>query len=163
MIWLVMQMWVLLALGFLVGLLLGLWIGHRPPRKVDVEADKELANLRARIEECDAEKTRLRAKLLEFETERAGSAPEQPIGETGPHYYDSPTDGPPDDLKIIKGIGPQLEKMLNEMGIYYFHQIAAWTDGQAATIDDRLRFKGRILRDNWRGQASAHASRRMRS
>ena len=35
--------------------------------------------------------------------------------------------GGPDDLKLIKGVGPKLETLLHEMGFYHFDQIAGWT------------------------------------
>ena len=40
--------------------------------------------------------------------------------------YKKPTDGKPDDLKLISGVGPKLEKMLHKTGVYYFRQIANW-------------------------------------
>lgn len=58
-----------------------------------------------------------------------------------------------DDLKSISGVGPKLEKLLNDMGIYRFSQIAAWTPGNIAWVDERLKFKGRVTRDDWVGQA----------
>ena len=62
-----------------------------------------------------------------------------------------------DDLKMISGIGPKLEQVLNGMGIWTYSQIAAWTTEQAASVDDRLGFAGRIGRDDWIGQAKALA------
>ena len=60
-----------------------------------------------------------------------------------------------DDLAKIKGVGPKLIAMLGDMGISRFDQIAAWSDEDVQLIDERLgRFKGRITRDDWRGQAS---------
>jgi NADH-quinone oxidoreductase subunit E len=61
--------------------------------------------------------------------------------------------GKPDDLKKIKGVGPKLEGTLNGLGIYHFDQIAAWTESEVAWVDERLKFKGRIERDGWIGQA----------
>lgn len=59
-----------------------------------------------------------------------------------------------DDLKAIKGVGPSLEKALNDMGIWHYQQIADWTDAEIAWVDDNLlRFKGRVSRDNWKQQA----------
>ncbi|MDI7864360.1 5' DNA nuclease [Rhizobiaceae bacterium n13] len=58
-----------------------------------------------------------------------------------------------DDLKAISGIGPKLEKVLNEMGIRRFADIAGWSDEDVRRIDDELGFGGRILRDDWVGQA----------
>lgn len=39
-------------------------------------------------------------------------------------YTDGPSDGKPDDLKKIKGIGPVFEAELNDKGVYYYRQIA---------------------------------------
>ncbi len=59
-----------------------------------------------------------------------------------------------DDLKQIKGVGPKLEKMLNDMGFYHFDQIAKWSAGDIAWADENLvGFKGRVSRDDWAGQA----------
>jgi NADH-quinone oxidoreductase subunit E len=63
----------------------------------------------------------------------------------------------PDDLKMISGIGPKLEKTLNELGIHTFAQIAAWTKAEREWVDGYLKFKGRIERDDWVGQAKALA------
>lgn len=82
-------------------------------------------------------------------------AVEAPAGETAerkPMLYDTPPDKA-DNLKEIKGIGPGLEKTLNEMGIYRFEQIAAWGEEEIAWVDARLKFKGRIVRDRWVEQA----------
>lgn len=63
----------------------------------------------------------------------------------------------PDDLKLISGIGPKLEQVLNGLGIWTFAQIAAWQPEEAAWVDDYLQFSGRIGRDNWISQAGALA------
>ena len=55
-----------------------------------------------------------------------------------------------DDLKLIKGIGPRLESMLNDLGIYQFSQIAAWKKADIEKISAKLaHFKNRIKRDEW--------------
>jgi predicted flap endonuclease-1-like 5' DNA nuclease len=55
-----------------------------------------------------------------------------------------------DDLTRIKGIGPKLVRMLGELGIHRYEQIAAWSDEDIARIDPQLGpFQGRIERDNW--------------
>lgn len=61
----------------------------------------------------------------------------------------------PDDLKLISGIGPKLEQVLNGMGIWTFGQIAKWAPEEIAYVDDYLQFKGRIERDDWLKQAAA--------
>ncbi|PWE33202.1 50S ribosomal protein L21 [Maritimibacter sp. 55A14] len=64
-------------------------------------------------------------------------------------------DGTPDDLKKISGLGPKLESLLNENGVFHFDQIAAWNADEVAYMDDKLSFRGRIERDNWIEQAKA--------
>lgn len=59
----------------------------------------------------------------------------------------------PDDLKLLKGVGPVLEKKLNAEGITNFTQIAAWKKADIAGFDAKLNFRGRIERDGWVAQA----------
>jgi len=60
----------------------------------------------------------------------------------------------PDDLRQLKGVGPKLVTLLNELGVKRFDQIAAWGPAEIDTIDAQLgTFKGRITRDNWVEQA----------
>ncbi len=58
-----------------------------------------------------------------------------------------------DDLKKITGIGPALEKKLNQLGISCYDQIAAFTPGDIDRIGSILKCKSRMTRDNWVGQA----------
>ncbi len=67
-------------------------------------------------------------------------------------------DGKADDLKKISGVGPKLEGLLNQNGVFHFDQIAAWTPAEIAYMDDQLSFKGRIERDGWIDQAKQFAS-----
>ena len=67
--------------------------------------------------------------------------------------------GGADDLKKIKGIGPKLEKLCNELGFYHFDQIAGWSADEVAWVNANLAgFKGRVSRDNWVEQAKLLAS-----
>jgi NADH-quinone oxidoreductase subunit E len=61
--------------------------------------------------------------------------------------------GKADNLQRISGIGPKNEGILNNLGIYHFDQIAAWTPEQITWVDDHLRFNGRIQREEWIRQA----------
>lgn len=67
----------------------------------------------------------------------------------------APETGGVDDLKKLKGIGPQNEQRLNALGIYHFRQIAAWTEEEAQWVGSYLAFPGRIEREDWIGQAKA--------
>jgi small subunit ribosomal protein S2 len=61
--------------------------------------------------------------------------------------------GAPDDLTKLHGVGPQLEKKLNDAGVYHFWQIAAMQPDDAAKLDTDLKLNGRATRDGWIEQA----------
>jgi predicted flap endonuclease-1-like 5' DNA nuclease len=86
------------------------------------------------------------AKVLSFETAaKAKSSRPVQVGSK------------PEDLKVISGIGPKLETLLNKIGIFTLAQIAAWSADDAAKVDSDLQLNGRVLRDDWRGQAKQMA------
>jgi predicted flap endonuclease-1-like 5' DNA nuclease/type II secretory pathway pseudopilin PulG len=59
-----------------------------------------------------------------------------------------------DDLQMIKGVGPAIEKTLNEMGISRFDQIAQMSEYDIDRVAHRLKgFRSRIYREDWIGQA----------
>ena len=59
-----------------------------------------------------------------------------------------------DNLKLIWGVGPKLESMLNEMGVYRFAQMAEWSEMNLRWVDQNLdTFRGRAARDRWVNQA----------
>lgn len=58
-----------------------------------------------------------------------------------------------DDVKLIGGVGPALEKKLAALGITSLKQIAEFTAEDITRVDEELSFKGRIEREDWIGQA----------
>ncbi|MCP8882312.1 NADH-quinone oxidoreductase subunit NuoE [Devosia sp. XJ19-1] len=66
-------------------------------------------------------------------------------------------EGPSDDLKLISGVGPVIERKLNALGITRYDQIAKFKKADIARVDAVLNFKGRIERDDWLKQAKALA------
>lgn len=59
-----------------------------------------------------------------------------------------------DDLKLISGVGPFIEKKLNKLGIYTFNQISQFTGDDVQKVTDAIQFfPGRIQRDDWMSQA----------
>ncbi|MBW0002444.1 MAG: 30S ribosomal protein S2 [Hyphomicrobiales bacterium] len=96
----------------------------------------------------------------------AGEA-EAPVGEVLP---EKPTEGEvqekvferlvgprgaPDDLKHLHGLGPEIEKKMNDAGIFHFWQIAAMSAEDATTLDHELKLSGRIEREHWIEQAKS--------
>lgn len=67
---------------------------------------------------------------------------------------DSSRDVEEDDLKRISGIGPKLEQLLHDNGVFNFGQIAEWQEADIEAMDQLLpAFRGRARRDDWVGQA----------
>lgn len=85
--------------------------------------------------------------------------PAPTVPESKPQLLTAARDGKGDDLELIWGVGPKLAKMLNEMGVWHFDQVAAWTPAELAWVDARLTgFKGRAVRDDWISQAKKLAT-----
>jgi NADH-quinone oxidoreductase subunit E len=83
-----------------------------------------------------------------------GVTPRRPVGRAAPR------EGGPDDLKLIKGVGPVLEAALHRAGVFHFDQIAAWTPEDVAWFEENLEdFKGRVVREGWVEQARELAER----
>lgn len=70
-----------------------------------------------------------------------------------PEGLSAPRGGTKDNLKLLNGVGPKIESILNELGIYHFDQIGSWKRASINWVDDYLSFKGRIDRDKWVAQA----------
>ncbi|MDY8109563.1 hypothetical protein U0C82_10480 [Fulvimarina sp. 2208YS6-2-32] len=59
-----------------------------------------------------------------------------------------------DPLTDIDGIGPSIERLLHELGVFHFDQIAGWTGPQVAWIENALACEsGRIEKEGWVGSA----------
>jgi predicted flap endonuclease-1-like 5' DNA nuclease len=64
-------------------------------------------------------------------------------------------EGPPDDLQMMKGVGPRMIQKLNENGFTRFAQLARLSSEEAEALEDKLGpFKGRLARDRVVEQAS---------
>ncbi|MEM1134291.1 MAG: hypothetical protein AAGI07_00530 [Bacteroidota bacterium] len=69
--------------------------------------------------------------------------------------------GEKDDLKIINGIGPAIEKKLNGLGIMTIKQISMFDKGMIAKVVEAIEyFPDRIKRDDWVGQAKKMSKRK---
>jgi predicted flap endonuclease-1-like 5' DNA nuclease len=77
---------------------------------------------------------------------------------TKPMLLTEPKDGRKDNLQLIKGVGKVLEKVLNDMGVFHFDQIANWTEDEIKWVYKSIAFPGRIKRENWVEQAKLLAS-----
>jgi NADH-quinone oxidoreductase subunit E len=82
-------------------------------------------------------------------------APAPPVSEPAT-VAAAPVVETPDDLKLINGIGPTLEKKLHACGVAGFRDLALLSDADIQRIEAVIRFAGRIRREDWIGQAKAH-------
>lgn len=99
-----------------------------------------------------------KAATPKAKTPAKAAAVPAPAKEKKPRTMSAPRKAGADDLKLISGVGPKLEGVLNGLGFYHFDQIAKWTEAEVAWVDSRLKFKGRIERDNWMDQANTLAA-----
>ena len=61
--------------------------------------------------------------------------------------------GAPDDLTKLGGLGPELEKKLNDAGIFHFWQFGAMNADAEQKLDADLKLHGRIAREGWVAKA----------
>jgi predicted flap endonuclease-1-like 5' DNA nuclease len=79
-----------------------------------------------------------------------GWRPEREIGDKPKDILTAARGGKADDLKLIWGVGPKLEAILNKAGFFHFDQIGNWTDREIEWVDTQLGdFAGRAVRDKW--------------
>jgi len=57
--------------------------------------------------------------------------------------------GEPNNLQLINGITPELERKLNKIGLIKFEQIANLSDDEIARLDEELKLNGAIENDDW--------------
>jgi predicted flap endonuclease-1-like 5' DNA nuclease len=103
--------------------------------------EAERRRLEGELAQARAETARYRALIVDIEN----NAPSPLMGP-----------GAPDDLKLIVGVGPVLERMLHQLGVTTFRQVAYWSERDIDEFDAKLHeFPGRIRRDGWVTQARA--------
>ena len=148
--------WQHISMAVVAGML-GFIIGYVGRQSTARQLEGELTTLDRELADCQSGKpalssdpkiaalNRIRARTDELNFERIGLA----------------TAAEADDLKEIVGIGPFLEEKLHAIGVYTFRQIANFTPEDVEKITDIIEFfPGRIMRDNWVGQAAELARRR---
>ncbi len=119
----------------------GLIVPHSPRNAPNVEKPAKSAG-------------KVVAMLNAGDIDPAGNFDDAKVTKVEPLYLAKP-DGKADDLKKIKGIGATLERLLNDLGLWHYRQIAALTPGEIAWVNSKIDFKGRVQRDQWVSQARA--------
>lgn len=135
------------------GMFTGMSWGDAVP--VPVDASHDAAMPKAAEAQATAASVASTAAAPTVASSTAASAAAEAVdGGSRPAPLAAARGGVADDLKKIEGIGPALEKLCNEMGIFHFDQIAGWGANEIAWMDSNLKgFKGRVTRDKWVRQA----------
>ena len=122
--------------------------GAKPTKTAAVKAPKKVkAEAAPEVQAEAAPKKEPKAKAAEIKAAETAAAP----------LFKAPK-GEPDDLTVIKGIGPVAAKDLNEQGIITFAQLAKLTDKDVAKIDEHMPFSADQIKD-WREQAKELAAK----
>ena len=132
---------VAVAAAFAVGFAIGRSLRRTEVAPLPAPSGTEEARLADELAQTRAQVVRYRNLIVDIEN----NAP-------------SPLMGPdaPDDLKLIVGVGPVLERMLHQLGVTSFKEVAYWTESDIDALDAKLHeFPGRIRRDGWVTQARA--------
>jgi predicted flap endonuclease-1-like 5' DNA nuclease len=69
----------------------------------------------------------------------------------------APPRGQGDDIQRMAGVGAVTANRLNQLGIWTFRQIAAWSPENERWVDSYLASPGRVAREQWREQAATLA------
>jgi NADH-quinone oxidoreductase subunit E len=156
MLWLIWEMWIVLALFFVGGVIAG-WIVRGRSDVADAPVAKQLGFATRMDAQRQAEPKPEPAPepMASPEPAPAGDTGAQP--DPGRETAAAPAVGAGDELTAIKGLGPKAAEKLQEMGVTRYAQIAAWSDADVARFDRELNARGRIVRDDWVAQAKALA------
>lgn len=133
------------------------WLGDGEPPNESLEFPTQIAELRA-VSSSAGE--RASEEGIETLAGRNGvgsvdmiSEPAGNLDQTG--AVESSDEGQavgesPDDLKQIRGVGPGLERFLHKRGVFWFSQVATWSQKDIDKFEFLLpNFGGRIQRENW--------------
>ena len=146
--------WIPILIALLIGLLVGWWAlrrilaGKADQAESPVQAPPPPPPARA-AQRDGREGNRLQDEVAAATADVAGEI----LGVEAHPLVPDPH-GPPDNLQMLKGVGPRLAALLAQDGITRFDQLAGLGKTEIALLDARLgAFAGRIERDRLVEQA----------
>ena len=93
---------------------------------------------------------RLKGRIRDAELERKSGGESRP-----PAWVMVQPFGPRDDLQRLEGVDPSLERMLNRLGIYHFHQIARFEASDVEWLVEHVDgVPERRIRESWISDAT---------
>jgi len=135
--------WPVILVGLLIGILVGYFI-FRPRQRVSLSDDRPV---RPHMAVAAAEPLPRRQGIADEAARATGDVAGEILGANVSEQLPT-SEGEPDNLQQLKGVGPKLAAMLSAMGLTRFEQIASLSPGQVEAIDAELgAFRGRLKRD----------------
>lgn len=130
-------------------------------RLMNLPTRSEIDTMQRRQQENRRESRHLRREIEELRRQlerRDAAAKAAPAAAAArpakaPAQNPLPIESSEDDLTMIKGIGPKMMEKLYAQGIRNFASLAQMNRKFAEELDETLKTQGRILRDDWIGQA----------
>jgi predicted flap endonuclease-1-like 5' DNA nuclease len=139
----------ILIVALLVGLIVAFWAFRRRAPDTDAKETPRAAPAPRRAAKDGPEGNGL--------ADEYAAAAEDVAGEmfgVDAHPNIPGPNGPPDNLQLLKGVGPKLAAQLNALGVSRYDQLARLNDNEVAMLDERMgAFRGRIARDRMVEQA----------
>jgi len=136
------------------------WQKDKEKLKEDLSSSRTLAETvkqelvgwkrRAELEEKEKESALYSQAMLQSKLEKLQSERDSLEAKVAKTF----TLPPKDNLQLINGIGPSIEKKLNAIGIYSYRQISEFTPKMIEEVTKAIKFfPRRIEKDNWVSQA----------
>ncbi len=120
--YLLAQIFICLLIAFLIGLIIGWWIGRRNCAARVSELEAEVADLNAALTKCEAARSAAGASASAAKSATGAASGAALAAAAMPVAAAIPTE--PDDLKKVWGIGPKMEEVLNGAGIDTFAELS---------------------------------------
>ena len=138
----IQEYWPVILVGLIIGIIVG-YLVFRPRQTVRLSDSTPTRPHMAQSSTTPGEGKNITDEVAAAASDIAGQLLRTKVHEELPG-----ASGPPDDLLVLKGVGPKLAAMLNERGITRFDQIAKLTPGHVEMLDESLgAFRGRFERD----------------
>ena len=172
MLWLVWHMWILLLLAFAGGVIAG-WVlrsrSDEPPLRAALAAPKKPSSDPEPAAEAPpaphvpapgpsgqgGETSKLAAAFTAPEPSTPAAPKSSSSKATAAKSDGAKSAAGGEDLTAIKGLGPKAAEKLEEAGVTRVSQIAEWGAADIEKYDALVNARGRIVRDDWVGQAKA--------
>jgi predicted flap endonuclease-1-like 5' DNA nuclease len=137
--------WPLILVGLLIGLITG-YLVFRPRQRVTLSTDTPVRPHMSAPPPTVEPPSRFQG-IADEAARATGDVAGEILG-TDVSGQLPATDGAPDNLQALKGVGPKLAAILNARGLTRFDQLASLTPGQVEALDAELgAFRGRLTRD----------------